>query len=93
MTMRRADVMRAARLVLRQILLGLLLAWAAAAPLVWIVRDGLGPDSVETGWVEGAFKFLATWGGPALVLATPLALLALVDRRADDPRGEAKPSP
>lgn len=81
MTKRWAGVLRFGRMMLRQVLLGLLLAWAAAAPLVWILRDGLGPDSVETGWIEGAFKFLVAWGVPALALAVPLGLLTIIDRR------------
>jgi hypothetical protein len=93
MAMRWAGVMQVGRLVLRQILLGLLLAWTAAVPVVWVVRDGLGPDSVETGWVEGAFKFLTLWGVPALVLAVPLLVLAVVDRRrAGNTRGRQAPS-
>jgi len=36
--------------VCRRIMMGLLIAalltWVAAAPLVWILRDGLGPDMV-----------------------------------------------
>lgn len=81
MTKRWAGVLRFGRMVLRQILLGLLLAWASAAPIVWILRDGLGPDSVETGWIEGGVKFLVLWGLPALVVVVPLGLLALIDRR------------
>jgi hypothetical protein len=88
MVMRRAGVLRVCVETFRAVLQGLLLAWTAAAPLVWILRDGLGPDSAETGWIEGGLKFLVGWGGPALVLAAPLVLLALLDRRrTGKPRG------
>jgi hypothetical protein len=63
------------------LLQGLLLAWAACAPIVWIVRDGLGPDSVESGWAMSLYKFVGTWGIPALVLAVPLFVLTRVERR------------
>jgi hypothetical protein len=41
-------------------------------PLVRIVRDGLGPDSHDSGWIAGAFMFAGMWGIPALALAGPL---------------------
>ena len=47
----------------------MLLVWVVTAPLIWILRDGLGPDMVESGWTPGTFKFLAGWGVPDLVLA------------------------
>jgi hypothetical protein len=81
MAIRWGCVMRVCILGVRQILLGLLLAWTAAAPLVWIVRDGLGPDMVESGWTVGTLKFLTAWGLPALALAIPLFGLSLLDRR------------
>jgi hypothetical protein len=58
-----------------------LFAWATFLPIVWIVRDGLGPDSHETGWVVGICKTLAVWGIPALVLAVSLYGLTRVERR------------
>jgi hypothetical protein len=59
----------------------LLVVWVMCAPLVWIVRDGLGPDSHESGWSLALIKFSAQWGVPALVLAAPLYGLSLVHRR------------
>ena len=56
------------------------LIWAACAPLVWILRDGLGPDSHDSGWALSVFKFAVAWGVPALALAVPLCGLVLVDR-------------
>jgi hypothetical protein len=42
--------------------------WLLACPLLWIVRDGLGPDSVETtGWAT-LWKF-----SPMLLLGLALA--------------------
>jgi hypothetical protein len=63
------------------LLQALLVTWVACAPIVWIVRDGLGPDSQETGWVRGIFKFVVMWGVPALVLAVPLIGLLHLERR------------
>ena len=57
-----------------------LLVWAACSPLVWILRDGLGPDSHETGWAWSVFKFAVQWTVPALALAVPLYGLRLADR-------------
>ena len=63
------------------ILQALLVVWVMCAPLVWIVRDGLGPDSHESGWSLALIKFSSQWGIPALVLAAPLYGLSLVHRR------------
>jgi hypothetical protein len=58
-----------------------LAVWVLLAPLIWILRDGLGPDSVETVWPQSAYKFLIGWGVPALVLAVPLLGLLVFERR------------
>ena len=58
-----------------------LLVWIAFAPLAWILRDGLGPDSHESGWGLSILKFAVGWGGPALMLTMPLYGLRLIDRR------------
>ncbi len=58
-----------------------LIVWAACAPLIWIARDGLGPDSHESGGAWAAFKFVVQWGVPALLLIVPFLALRLVDRR------------
>ncbi len=58
-----------------------LLTWVAAAPLVWILRDGLGPGMVESAGARAALKFLVGWGAPALALAVPLAGLTVIQRR------------
>jgi hypothetical protein len=67
--------------LLMALMQGALITWAFCAPIVWIVRDGLGPDSQESGWGLGLLKFAAQWGIPALVLAVPLYGLVLLDRR------------
>ncbi|WP_020475537.1 hypothetical protein [Zavarzinella formosa] len=66
---------------LRMGLLAALMAWAAAAPLVWIVRDGLGPDAVDSAGIQSVSKFAVMWGLPALTLAVAVAGLTLVQRR------------
>jgi hypothetical protein len=83
--MKLADVLRICRKILIVILLGALVTWAAAAPIVWIVRDGLGPGMVETAWPRSVYKFLVLWGVPALVLTVPLIILWFIDRRAVKP--------
>lgn len=70
------------------ILLGLLLTWGLCAPLVWILRDGLGPDSIESGWSSGIYKFALMWSGPALALLPPLVGLRFLGRRME--RASAK---
>jgi hypothetical protein len=67
---------------MKVLLLGALVAWASAAPVVWIVRDGLGPGMVESEWPRSVFKFLVIWGVPAIVLVVPLIVLWILDRRA-----------
>ena len=71
---------RVCGLILKMILFAALTTWAAAAPLVWIVRDGLGPDMVETSGAQAVFKFAVSWGLPALVLAVPLFGLMRIER-------------
>ena len=75
-------VLRMCRHVSMVILPGALVAWCAAAPLVWILRDGLGPEMVESSGAMSAYKFLVGWGVPAVVLTVPLLALWLVERRS-----------
>lgn len=74
-------VLRVCSNTLTVVLLGALVTWVAAAPVVWIVRDGLGPDMVESDWPRSVFKFLGIWGLPAMVLVVPLIVLWFIDRR------------
>ena len=79
--MRSHAVLRFVLQLLTGLLQGCLLAWAGCAPIVWIVRDGLGPDGQESVWILGLWKTAVIWGVPALVLAVPLYGLVLLDRR------------
>ncbi len=83
MSARSVAVLRFCLGLVKTILQAGLIVWAACAPLVWIVRDGLGPDSRESGGAWAVFKFVVQWGIPALVLAVPILAAAcrLVDRR------------
>jgi hypothetical protein len=67
-----------APIVLLQVLLAV---WTLCLPLAWLLRDGLGPDSQETGWITEAGRTLARWGIPALAIAVPLVGLTWLRRR------------
>ena len=88
MNVRWASVVRIGCLAVRIVLIGALIAWASAAPLAWILRDGLGPDSVDTVGMAALAKFAAGWGTPALILALAILGLRLAERRlvGADPR-------
>ncbi len=81
MRVRLSVVMRVGCQILIAILQGALFAWVGAAPLVWILRDGLGPDAVDSGWGLSIVKFLVMWALPGLALAVPLFGLSRVERR------------
>jgi hypothetical protein len=80
MSRRLVGVVRVCGLILRLVLLTGLMVWVAAAPLAWILRDGLGPGMVETTERQAAFKFVGLWGIPALVLAVAALGLWLLER-------------
>jgi hypothetical protein len=80
--MRLAGVLRFGVMILRVILLAGLVLWVLASPLVWILRDGLGPGMVESRGAHAAFKFAVGWGVPALALALPVIALSFIERRA-----------
>ena len=80
MSRRLVGVVRVCGLILRVVLLACLVTWVAAAPLAWILRDGLGPGMVETTGRQAAFKFLGLWGIPALLLAVSALGLWLLER-------------
>jgi len=48
-----------------------LICWMMLAPFAWILRDGLGPDSVESHGLEAVVRALTTfyWGPILLALA------------------------
>ena len=80
MAIRLRSLARVCCLIGKIILLALLVCWAAAAPLVWILREGLGPGMVESVGMQAAYKFLVGWGLPALVLVVPLIWLGIIER-------------
>jgi hypothetical protein len=53
------------------ILDGLLLIWILIGPICWILRDGLGPDSVASHGLHAVVRFLLTfyWGALFAALA------------------------
>ena len=54
----------------------LLLAIVVVIPFAWILRDGLGPDSVSTtGFAALSRTFTTFYTGPAILLLTALDLL------------------
>jgi hypothetical protein len=62
-----------------------LINWVAMAPIAWIVRDGLGPDTAQTTGLRAVLKFSVGWGVPALVLTALLAGLFVAERRLAPP--------
>lgn len=74
--------------IIKVVLLALLVNWIAAAPLVWILRDGLAPGMVESVGMQAVGKFLGGWGVPALMLATPLVGLLMLERLLSRARGQ-----
>lgn len=64
-----------------QILASSLVWWMAAAPIIWTIRDGLGPDMIATKGIAAAVRFLVMWGIPALTLGLPLIALSVPRRR------------
>lgn len=83
-------VARAGCLICRIVLLAALVNWVAAAPLVWILRDGLGPGMIESAGMKAAFKFLVGWGVPALLITAPLVGLSWIERRCQPAQEERR---
>jgi hypothetical protein len=81
MSKRVVGVVRVCGLILRMVLLACLGAWLAAAPVAWILRDGLKVGMVTTTGLPALFKFLGLCGIPALALASPALGLWFLDRR------------
>jgi hypothetical protein len=80
---------RACCLIGEVVLAAALVTWVLAAPLVWILRDGLKPGMVESTGLRAAFKFLVGWGVPALLIALPLVGLFVLERRLARQHAEA----
>jgi hypothetical protein len=89
-------ILRFTCFVLIGVLFVALLCWAAAAPLVWILRDGLAVGMVESEGAHAVARFMALWGLPALAFALPLAGLVVASRWlgkccAIEPKGIGEP--
>jgi hypothetical protein len=69
-------------LFLRAIVIPLLVMWVLVSTLIWILRDGLGPDMVETAGMQAVVKFLGVWGIPAAVMAGLVLVMTHAVRRA-----------
>ncbi len=74
-------VVRTCCLIGRILLLAALVNWVAAAPLVWILRDGLGPGMIESAGTNAVLRVLVLWGVPASIITAPLFGLSWIERR------------
>ena len=72
---------------------GTLFTWILIAPIVWVLRDGLGPDSVRSSGIHAISRFLTTfyWGPVALALLA--ATIFLRPRRPRSERAAGPPDP
>lgn len=63
--------------IIRDLLGGVLLFWVLGiGPLCWILRDGLGPKSMESHGLAAVARFFFTfYWGPVLVVLAGLCLL------------------
>jgi len=62
---------------MKTVLNTLILGWLLIGPLCWILRDGLGPSSVDSMGSNAIVRFLFTfYWGPVLVALALLRLLA-----------------
>ncbi|MFT7676315.1 MAG: hypothetical protein ACI8QC_000285 [Planctomycetota bacterium] len=68
---------------LHTILFAGLVVWTMCAPCAWILRDGLGPDSVESkGWhALEQFYWTFYWGPVALSLAAAACIWTWASRK------------
>lgn len=74
------------RIFCRSLLGGALILWVVGiGPLCWILRDGLGPRSVDSHGLASVVRFLFTfYWGPVLAVLTVLYLLCAVRERPKD---------
>ncbi len=56
-------------------LAGVVISFVSTALWGWLLRDGLGPDMVESHGVQAAWRFLAD-SGPALLIALGAGVLS-----------------
>ncbi|MFT5731890.1 MAG: hypothetical protein ACJA2W_001207 [Planctomycetota bacterium] len=55
--------------VIQSLLFAALVVWSMCGPFAWIMRDGLGPDSVESeGWNALTRCFWTFYWGPVFIL-------------------------
>ena len=75
--MRPRELASAALLILLE---AALLCWIFLAPFAWILRDGMGPDSVETHGLEAVVRTLTTFYWAPILLALAAACAAASER-------------
>ena len=81
------DEMRFMLLALVDLILGLLII--CVLPFAWILKDGIGPDSVATTGLEAVSKCLMSfYVGPAILLFGFLDQLLRIGVPADKPRSK-----
>lgn len=81
------DEMRFMLLALVDLILGLLII--CILPFAWILKDGIGPDSVTTTGLEAVWKCLMSfYVGPAILLFGFLDQLLRIGVPADKPRSK-----
>jgi hypothetical protein len=85
-------VLQTLTLIVRLLLGAALAVWTMTAPILWILRDGLGPEMVESTGEHAASKFLLGWGIPALLMAVSLVGLTYLVRRFPKPEQPADES-
>ncbi|MFC2135070.1 hypothetical protein ACFLTH_10670 [Bacteroidota bacterium] len=62
--------------IIRTVSVGILIFWTILTPLVWTVRDGLGPNAVDSSGLLAIEKtFLAFYWGPILILLIVVNLI------------------
>ncbi|MFT4514922.1 MAG: hypothetical protein ACI89X_003564 [Planctomycetota bacterium] len=71
------------RIVIHTLLIIALTVWGLCGIIAWVVRDGLGPDTVESHGREALARFFWTfyWGPVAIVLVAAAVLWARHARR------------
>jgi hypothetical protein len=75
---RRAETFDMLRDITTALLNAVLLFWAlTAGPFCWILRDGLGPNSVDSHGAQALLRFLMTYyWGPVLLALVVLRIVA-----------------
>jgi hypothetical protein len=82
--------------ILRALFTGLFIFLLAfGLPLAWILRDGLGPDSVTSSGLQAVWRCLTTFHvGPVLLLcAIAIGTIAILQKKSESPAREESFSP